>query len=52
MPLEKKLAAIALVQRILNGERPARVLAELAEPLGLTRDIIMRHVFPTSDKRH
>ena len=55
MPLEKKLAAQVMVQRLRDGERLAVVLKDLAEPLGITAEMLMRHLVmdkPPADSLH
>lgn len=44
MPPEKKRAAKEIVQRLKAGERIASVLKDLAEPLGVTPAMVMRHL--------
>ena len=52
LPLERKLAAILFVERIAAGDDVAQVIKDLAEPLGITPQIIMRAIVPQSGTRH
>ncbi|MCU5785933.1 hypothetical protein [Alloalcanivorax marinus] len=49
LPAERRAAAKELVERLRAGERLAAVLKDLAGPLGLTADHLLKHLVPVPD---